>query len=195
MEFERRTRGCPWCLLLCDNPRGRESLARLLYRYIQHRYPQRPLVLSRVSADEGRTKVACDMAVVLHTAARRWLGTSPFDNLDPDSLSTPNLERLISETIRSFHQSLVRERWPTFVVVLDNVTESTATQSTLSLLRRIISAEDMVWIVFAPRTVCDISDPLGSSPFYNIFSVHDLSNWSGQRNPQQAGVSGWRERL
>jgi len=119
------------------------------------------------------------MAAVLHTAAKKWLDKSPFDNLDLDSLNEFDLKMLIAETIKEFSQSFRGERRPVFVIILTDVTRTDSRLFTLNYLRSIISeGGEIAWLVFAPRMILYIKDPSGVSPFHNIFPICDLNTKS-----------------
>jgi hypothetical protein len=71
-------------------------------------------------------------------------------------------------------------------MTLAGVSRTEPTLSILNFLRQMISetseGEGVVWTVFAPKTVLGIWDSSGTSPFFNIFSIHRLGDRSGQRD-------------
>lgn len=168
------TRWSSSCLFLCETLHERGLLAGLLCRYILRRHPETPVISVKVAGSQGPHKVTRDMAAALHVAAKRWLGQSPFNDLNLDDLSTFDLKMLLAEAIKELNQNFQGRNGPWFVLEISDVTTEDATLSALNLLRSLISeGTNISWTVFAPKVILDIVDLSGVSPFYNIFSVRD----------------------
>src|SRR5687768_12569152 len=93
------------CLFLCDDIQANRMLSSLLCRHITTHDSQRPVIHLEISLALNEDAIFSKISEVLHDAAIKWLGISPFDRIISTDLTLSDKAWISQEIIQKLGQN------------------------------------------------------------------------------------------